>query len=219
MSSNVTAIFSRQLAVLPLPEGREWSSIPWSSAPYALCVLPPDGHVEDYTDTAVWGLDRNMSVEDAWRDFEHASRYVVVDDTPTGEILERVMVTDDRSAGGSGATFRGVEDLVRYLRRYADDGTYVIRGDIVYVTPSAMRAAERGFRSEEPIRNVIDSACEILAQALNLSQICDRLQPGVRDELLTRLASITHEGNKILEDGHRALRLMPKNISVFPSDL
>lgn len=86
-------LYRHQLAVLPRPARRKWSSIGWSDAPYALCILPAECHgnvPEDYTNLAVWGLPEKMSVEDAWCDFEPAGEYVIIDNTPTGEKMRLV---------------------------------------------------------------------------------------------------------------------------------
>ena len=74
------SVRSSQIEVLPLSATQmgRWAGITWSDAPYALVIHRMDGRL-DPDAQAVWGLDRNMSVDEAWEDFDYADEYEVVE--------------------------------------------------------------------------------------------------------------------------------------------
>lgn len=78
METKIT-IRRSDLAVAPITETQlgKWA-ISWSDAPFALVINDGSGKV--YPDAyAVWGLPREMTVEEAWEDFDYADAYEVID--------------------------------------------------------------------------------------------------------------------------------------------
>lgn len=68
-----------QVEVLPRPEGEKWG-ISWDTAPFALCIHDHGWHPDKPcygVNCAVWGLEKDMSVEDAWADYDYADEYEI----------------------------------------------------------------------------------------------------------------------------------------------
>lgn len=150
-------IYLDQIEVLPITatQGGKWA-IGWADAPYVLVIHTCRQTGQVCPDAcAVWGLPRNMSVREAWSDFDYRDEYRIVDynydvylalyETAHGKRYWRVgndpdrLSPPDRNLGRFGPTkvgFDGFEDDLQAAYALAEEAGINLDEPETWINPS-----------------------------------------------------------------------------------